>query len=167
MALSIQCLVSGLESETLSQNQAWSWNGVLEREQQASQALWDPWINVIPDDRVTRWEREGEGRVHASDLDRGVRWCLEREHKSRQGAVCWALEPSGMLGGAKCRDRPPPHVSCREASDVAPEFLPTVPSLPCLHLWPGGGQKAGRWSQVVGWISCRLHCSLDGLISHL
>lgn len=107
MALSIQCLVSGLESETLSQNRAWSWNGVLEREQQASQALWDPWINVIPDDRVTRWEREGEGRVHASDLDRGVRWCLEREHKSRQGAVCWALEPSGMLGGAKCRDRPP------------------------------------------------------------
>lgn len=55
------------------------------------------------------------------------------------------------VGRGQVQGPPPPHVSCREASDVAPEFLPTVPSLPCLHLWPGGGQKAGRWSQVVGY----------------
>lgn len=46
MALSPQCLVSCLEGETLSQNQAQSWGGVLDREQQAGQALQGPWTSV-------------------------------------------------------------------------------------------------------------------------
>lgn len=81
MALSIQCLVSGLEGETLSQDRAWSRDRVLEKEQQASQPS-GILGKRLPDDlmpfynRVTRWEGEGEGQVHASDLDRGVRWCL-------------------------------------------------------------------------------------------
>lgn len=68
--------VSGLEREALSQNQAWSWDG--ETELQSPPALQGPWTGVIPvslmpsHSRVTRWEGEGEGRVHTSELDQGI-----------------------------------------------------------------------------------------------
>lgn len=43
------------------------------------------------------------------------------------------------------------------------QSLPAALSPPCLHFWPEGGQKAGRWGQVMGWVSlCLLHDGLDG-----
>lgn len=174
MALSIQCLVSGLEGETLSQNRAWSRDRVLEKEQQASQALWDPWQTsyLMISCPSTTGLPDGKGRergrfTHLTLTEESDGVLYENASSGRELCVghwnhqeCWE--------GPRAGTTPHPRVSCREASDVAPEFLPIVLLLPCLHLWPRGGQKAERWSQVVRWISLyRLHCSLDGLISHL
>lgn len=67
-----QCLAPGLEG-ALSQNWAWSWDRVLERERQAPQTLRGPWTHVylMLSCPSAAGLRNRKGRVHTSDLDPG------------------------------------------------------------------------------------------------
>lgn len=74
MALSSQCLVWSVRPSPRIRHGP----GMEKQSCSHPQPSKGPWTGVIPvslmpsHSRVTRWEGEGEGRVHASELDQGI-----------------------------------------------------------------------------------------------